>query len=255
MPKLDLDLAMGILTRDVTIRNQQAFDVLLAKPLLNGWLLTLNTDILRQLSLKENLEICKLILNRAFVTIDGAPIKFILAKIFRDESLEILTGNQIWLQLMQYCSTNGRPFVFAGGSELTQQACVDKVKASNSNLVFICADIPVSRDPSTFALEEVLKSHANAVVMVGIGALKQERLIAKLIDKYPDALFVGCGAAGNFYGELTQRAPRFLQISGFEWLFRLAKEPKRLFRRYILEDAPFLLMLLAQIVSGRRSRC
>jgi N-acetylglucosaminyldiphosphoundecaprenol N-acetyl-beta-D-mannosaminyltransferase len=252
MSKIDLELAMGILTHDAYLKNQQALDVLLENPLVNGWLLTLNSDILRQLSLKENFGIRKLILNRALLTIDGAPIKYILEKTSRNDSVEVLTGNHLWMQLMHYCSINSRPFVFAGGSASTQQACMDKVKASNSNFVFVCADIPVSQDPSTLALEEVLKNHANAVVMVGIGALKQERLIAKLVDKFPEALFVGCGAAGNFYGELTQRAPRYLQISGFEWLYRLAKEPRRLFRRYILEDAPFLLMLLARVLSGER---
>jgi N-acetylglucosaminyldiphosphoundecaprenol N-acetyl-beta-D-mannosaminyltransferase len=250
--KIDLELAMGILTQDVSIKNQQKLDFLLKNPVANGWFLTLNTDVLRQLSLKKNIEFSKFILSRALVTIDGAPIKFLVAKTCQGEKVEVLTGNNLWMQLMNYCSTNGRPFVFAGGSAVTQQACIDKAKASNPDLIFVCADIPVSQVPSTFAMEKVLATHPNAVVMVGIGALKQERLIAQLVDKFPSALFVGCGAAGNFYGEINQRAPKFFQISGFEWLYRLAKEPRRLFRRYILEDAPFLLMLIARMVSGER---
>lgn len=252
MSKFDLDFARGMLTGQVSVKNQQALNVLLENPLLNGWFVTLNTDVLRQLSLRENSEISNFISSRALMTIDGAPIRFILANIFKGETVQVLTGNHLWMQLMQYCSTHGRSFVFAGGSASTQQACIDKAKAQFSNLVFVCADIPVSASPSPLAVEKVLKTHANAVVMVGIGALKQERLIAQLMDKFPGVLFVGCGSAGNFYGEVTQRAPRFFQITGFEWLYRLVKEPRRLFRRYILEDAPFLLMLIARMVSGER---
>ncbi|MEV5411473.1 WecB/TagA/CpsF family glycosyltransferase [Thermopolyspora sp. NPDC052614] len=85
---------------------------------------------------------------------------------------------------------------------------------------------------------------APRLVFVGLGFPRQERLIAELRDQLPGAWFVGCGSAIAFAAGAVRRAPRWMQRSGLEWLFRLAGEPGRLGRRYLVDDLPYALRLL-----------
>ena len=88
-------------------------------------------------------------------------------------------------------------------------------------------------------------SRANPrIVFVGLGFPRQERLIARLREELPGAWFVGCGSAIAFAAGAVPRAPRWMQQAGLEWLFRLASEPGRLARRYLVDDLPYALRLL-----------
>lgn len=83
------------------------------------------------------------------------------------------------------------------------------------------------------------------LVFVGLGFPKQERVIARLRPRLPQTWFMGCGAAIGFVAGVHSRAPGWMQDSGLEWVHRLALEPRRLMRRYLVDDAPFALRLLA----------
>jgi N-acetylglucosaminyldiphosphoundecaprenol N-acetyl-beta-D-mannosaminyltransferase len=70
----------------------------------------------------------------------------------------------------------------------------------------------------------------------------------------PDGAYVAAGAAVDFVAGTKRRAPRLLQRIGMEWLWRLAQEPGRLGRRYLLEDVRFLPLAAREILSKRRGR-
>jgi len=90
-------------------------------------------------------------------------------------------------------------------------------------------------------------------VFCGFGFPKQERVIYALRDLLPDVWFVGCGAALNFLAGEVSRAPAWMQRIGLEWVHRLWKEPRRLFRRYVIDDIPFALELLYRAFRRRWS--
>jgi N-acetylglucosaminyldiphosphoundecaprenol N-acetyl-beta-D-mannosaminyltransferase len=89
------------------------------------------------------------------------------------------------------------------------------------------------------------------IVYVGLGFPKQERLIATLAPALPGAWFVACGAAIPFAAGSLPRAPAWMRQSGLEWLFRLISEPRRLARRYLFDDAPYAMRLLATCLLTR----
>lgn len=95
-------------------------------------------------------------------------------------------------------------------------------------------------------LEMVRSSSAN-VLIVGVGAPKQEKWIAKYQHQLPNIdIFMGVGAAIDFEAGNKPRAPRWVSEAGLEWLYRLTSEPKRLWKRYLLQDIPFVWLLLQQ---------
>jgi N-acetylglucosaminyldiphosphoundecaprenol N-acetyl-beta-D-mannosaminyltransferase len=89
------------------------------------------------------------------------------------------------------------------------------------------------------------------IVYVGLGFPKQEHLIEKLRPSLPDAWFLGIGISFSFVAGQVKRAPRFMQRLGLEWLHRMAQEPGRLLRRYLVHGIPFAIVLLALTIAVR----
>jgi len=106
-------------------------------------------------------------------------------------------------------------------------------------------------------LEMIRQSPAN-VLVVGVGAPKQEKWIAKYKDQLPSIdIFMAVGAAIDFEAGNKPRAPELMSKLGLEWLYRLASEPSRLWKRYLLDDFPFLWLIskefLIQLFKPQRS--
>lgn len=92
-----------------------------------------------------------------------------------------------------------------------------------------------------------------ALVWVGLGAPKQERWIAAVSRAAPGSMFFGVGAAFDFLAEQKPRAPRVLQRLGLEWTHRLASEPGRLWKRYLITNTRFARLAVAELTASRRS--
>ena len=82
------------------------------------------------------------------------------------------------------------------------------------------------------------------IVLVAFGAPKQELFISGAMARIRPAVAIGVGAGFDFVAGRLTRAPRWMSSSGFEWLYRLAQEPRRLARRYLIEDPKFLAILM-----------
>jgi N-acetylglucosaminyldiphosphoundecaprenol N-acetyl-beta-D-mannosaminyltransferase len=84
------------------------------------------------------------------------------------------------------------------------------------------------------------------IVWVGLGAPKQEQWMAAHLCRVKAPVLIGVGAAFDFHAGVKRQAPRWMQRSGLEWLFRLASEPRRLWRRYLINNPWFILSIFAQ---------
>jgi N-acetylglucosaminyldiphosphoundecaprenol N-acetyl-beta-D-mannosaminyltransferase len=92
------------------------------------------------------------------------------------------------------------------------------------------------------------------VVWCALGAPKQELWMRESADHLSPAVLVGVGAAFDFHAGARPRAPRWMQRSGMEWLFRLASEPRRLAGRYARTNTRFLLLAAQSLIRDRRDR-
>jgi N-acetylglucosaminyldiphosphoundecaprenol N-acetyl-beta-D-mannosaminyltransferase len=104
------------------------------------------------------------------------------------------------------------------------------------------------------AVREHILDAAPNIIYVGLGFPKQERVIRELVPVIPGAWFIGCGAAIPFAAGRVPRAPAWMQRSSLEWVHRLAIEPRRLSKRYLLHDLPYGLSLLISAVFYRIGR-
>ena len=102
---------------------------------------------------------------------------------------------------------------------------------------------------------QLAAAHRPAVIVLGMGMPRQEEVAAVLRAAlgYPCLIICG-GAIIDFLGGRMSRAPRWLRAAGLEWLYRLALEPRRLFRRYVLGNPLFLSRALSLAASSRQDR-
>ncbi len=99
--------------------------------------------------------------------------------------------------------------------------------------------------------EEINHSRAD-VVWAGIGVPKQEKWMARMRPELEAAVLIGVGAAFDFHAGLVPQAPSWIQESGLEWAYRLAHEPRRLWRRYLRYNPKFVASFAAQLAADRR---
>lgn len=96
-------------------------------------------------------------------------------------------------------------------------------------------------------LQHIRESGAQCV-WVGLGCPKQERWLYTHRSQLPPACYFGVGAAFNFHAGLVKQAPGWIRNHGFEWLWRLCREPRRLFKRYLVHNTRFLWYCLTRRV-------
>jgi N-acetylglucosaminyldiphosphoundecaprenol N-acetyl-beta-D-mannosaminyltransferase len=143
---------------------------------------------------------------------------------------------------------------FFGSDDATLFRLVERVRERFPNAVIAGAHSPPF-SPS-LAVRDADISAINAaepdIVWVGLGAPKQELWMAEARARLSAPVLLGVGAVFDFFAGTRQRAPRWMQRAGLEWLHRLFSEPGRLWRRYLVTNSSFVLRVVrAGISSGR----
>lgn len=110
-----------------------------------------------------------------------------------------------------------------------------------------------ARPPIDAEVGERIKASGARLVFVGLGCPKQE-LWMNVHREHIPAVLIGVGAAFNFLAGTVPRAPVWMQRSGLEWFWRLAREPRRLWRRYLVTNSVFVWkMIKGSKVPNRRT--
>jgi N-acetylglucosaminyldiphosphoundecaprenol N-acetyl-beta-D-mannosaminyltransferase len=220
-----------------------------------GWICPANLDVLRQW--RESAEVRELVSVADLVVADGMPL--IWAGGLQGSPLpERVAGSTLIFSLTAAAADAGASVFLLGGNPGTAEAAVSKLTALNPRLRIagtLCPPLGFETQPEWLSrIDRSLRDAAPDIVYVGLGFPKQERLIVDLRMRMPQAWFVSCGISFSFVAGEVHRAPVVLQRIGLEWLHRLAQEPKRLYRRYLLQGVPFLLELLWSALTARRAR-
>jgi N-acetylglucosaminyldiphosphoundecaprenol N-acetyl-beta-D-mannosaminyltransferase len=143
----------------------------------------------------------------------------------------------------------GVPVGFYGGDDRTLETLVARLRAQHPDLRIEFTHSPPFRSltrEEDAALSEAILDSGVRVLFVGLGCPKQERWMAEHRERLGCAL-VGVGAAFDFLAGRKAQAPAWMQRVGLEWLFRLAHEPRRLWRRYAVHNPRFVWRALLQL--------
>jgi N-acetylglucosaminyldiphosphoundecaprenol N-acetyl-beta-D-mannosaminyltransferase len=217
-----------------------------------GWIVTPNLDILRQFNTSP--ESRELILAATHRVADGAPIVW-ASRLAGTRLPERVAGSDL-VSSMPEAAAGARLSVFLlGGNPGVARVAAARLQARCPGLRrvdFYCPPIGFEDDPGELErIKGALHGARPALVLVGLGFPKQERLIRSLRSEMPQTWFVGIGISLSFLAGKQPRAPAVLQRLGLEWLHRLWHEPRRLFRRYVVLDLPFAARLFAWAIAQR----
>lgn len=219
-----------------------------------GWISTPNVDILRRSA--EDAEIRRLISAADMVVADGAPVVW-AAKLGGRPLPERVAGSALLWSMTAAAAERERGIYLLGGEPGVADLAAAQLRRHAPGLHVTGTFAPpwgFESDPDQMdAIRGRLVRADPDVVFVGLGCPKQERLIAALAPELPRTWWIGCGAALAFAAGELRRAPVWMQASGLEWVHRMAAEPRRLVRRYLVDDAPYALRLLARSALSRRT--
>jgi N-acetylglucosaminyldiphosphoundecaprenol N-acetyl-beta-D-mannosaminyltransferase len=188
---------------------------------------------------------------------DGMPFtKWI--ELFVRSQCDRLYGPDIILRLAERSRETGYTFYLYGGAPDMNVGMKTFLECHFPHIRVVGAYSPPFR-PLTEEEDRVVCSEINGlrpdIVCVGLGTPKQDFWIDDHLEKIRGSVLIACGAAFDFFGGRVRMAPRFVQRSGFEWLYRLlGPDIGRLWRRYTIDHARFLWHFVLGLLSGRDGR-
>jgi N-acetylglucosaminyldiphosphoundecaprenol N-acetyl-beta-D-mannosaminyltransferase len=187
------------------------------------------------------------------VTPDGMPLVWGL-RLLGVAGATRVYGPDLTPVVCQLATEQGVPVGFYGGAEDVLGTLTARLERRFPELQVVYRSSPPFRpltpEEERQTVEGLHRSGAR-ILFVGLGAPKQERWMAGHRGQV-DAVMLGVGAAFDFLAGRKRQAPRLVQRLGLEWLFRLAHEPRRLWRRYLYRNPRFIALFAAQLLRERR---
>ena len=185
------------------------------------------------------------ILNASFLTTpDGMPLVWL-----GPTGVERVYGPDLMLAVCDAGRAIGLKHYFYGGAPGVAELLREKLTMRFPGLDVVGTLTPPYRALNSDELAafraDVTRTQPD-IIWVGLGTPKQERFMAENWQTLEAGLLIGVGAAFDFHSGRVPQAPRWMQRSGLEWLFRLGTEPRRLAPRYLKTNPLFVLRVLAQ---------
>jgi len=187
---------------------------------------------------------------------DGMPVVW-AARLLGTPLPERVAGSDLCLPLLERAAARGWRVFLTGGAPGVADEAVRRLSARLPSLRIVGTDAPrisLVRAPGDLRADDAVR-HVRAarpdLVLVGFGSPKQELWIHRNAEALRPVVAVAVGAGIDFLAGTARRAPRWMARVGLEWAWRLAREPRRLWRRYLVNDPKFLAILARQLLTGR----
>ena len=182
-------------------------------------------------------------------TPDGAPVAWMLRKLGHTGQ-ERVSGPDLTWALLGRCASESLPVYFFGSTRETLNKLVQRINAAFPALQVVGFEAPpfrpMTKQEDAEAVERINASGAG-LVFVGLGCPKQEHWMQAHRGQVK-AVMLGVGAAFDFHAGTVSRAPLWMREHGLEWLHRLASEPRRLWRRYLVTNTLFIVLAARQLL-------
>ena len=194
----------------------------------------------------------EVIRNADMATPDGAPVAWMMRK-SGFPTQQRINGPDLMLHCCERAARTGTGVFLFGSLPGTLAALQPVLARQFPELRIVGALSPPFREPDATedaAIVQTINDSKAGIVFVSLGCPKQEFWMAAHRSRI-HAVTIGVGAAFDFHAGTVKRAPRWMRDSGFEWLHRLASEPRRLWRRYLVSNSLFVIKSCRQLLRQR----
>ena len=208
-----------------------------------GYVVTPNLD--HVVLADDNVAFREAYTHAALSVVDGQPLVW-ASRILGEQLPEKISGADLILPLMEMAAKKQWRVYFMGAGPGVAEKAAEEVHRRYGTTVVGCDAPRVSVDPAASenaaAIGKIQAANPD-LVLVALGAPKQEIWMHRCMAQYAPAVALGIGAGLDFIAGTVKRAPKWMSNHGLEWAYRLSREPKRMWRRYLVNDPRFLLIL------------
>src|SRR5579859_378948 len=203
---------------------------------------------------RRSSEVRRIFNSAGMVTPDGMPVVWV-ARLRGFPRVSRVYGPDLMLAELETSVARGhRHFLYGGGPGGAEKL------ATSMRGRFAGIDIAGLHEPPFAPLDELCTPQTAAlinaakpdIVWVGMSSPKQDRWMARMRPQLDAPVLIGVGAAFDFLSGTVKQAPRWMQRSGLEWLYRLGTDPRRLWRRYLVDNPWFVWDVVLQMTGIKK---
>lgn len=202
-----------------------------------GYVVTPNVDHIVQL--ERGGEICEVYKNATMILTDGKPLIWI-SKLYKKPIREKISGSDLFPALCEMAANKGFRMYFLGAAEGIAAKAAENLMIKYPGLQVVGTYSPPfgfeKSEKEMEVIETKIKEARPDILIVGLGCPKQEKFMYRNSKRLGVPISLGLGASLDFEAGNIKRAPKWMSNHGLEWLFRITQDPKRLAKRYLVDD-------------------
>lgn len=198
----------------------------------------------------EDPELASIVNESALVNADGMAVVWAF-RLLGAPVPERVTGIDLMESLLEACAREDLSVYLLGATSDVLARFIASVKDRFPTLRIVGSNNGYYADER--AIVEQIAEVSPDLLLVAMPTPRKEHFVAEYLQALNASLVVGVGGSFDVWAGETSRAPRWMQHAGLEWVFRLAQEPGRMWKRYLIGNTRFILMFLAAMVSGQKA--
>lgn len=209
-----------------------------------SYVVAINVDVV--MKIEEDPYLKKITDTADMVLVDGTPLVWI-AKHHKTPVKEKVSGSDLVPQLCKTAAEKGYTLFILGGKDGVADQAKQKLEETYPEIRIVGTYAPplgFEKDEAQLVRTNAIISQASPDLLIAcLGCPKQEKFIYENIGKYNAKVSVCAGATVDFLAGNVKRAPKWMSNHGLEWLYRFFQEPRRLFKRYFIDDMKILRLV------------
>ena len=201
----------------------------------------------------KNSQLKDVVDNFTIKTPDGFPVAKALSLLSKQKFSRV-DGYKVFLQTIEEGISKSKKHYFFGNNEKTTTLMIENLVKMFPEIIISGYHCPefMTADELVFNNKETIKELDADLIWVSLGFPKQELFIDRLYNEIkPKANIVGVGAVFEWMSGEKRKAPEWMANLGLEWFLRLIQDPKRLYKRYFIDNTLFILYFLRQVFFRR----
>lgn len=209
-----------------------------------AYVVTPNVDHI--VKLENDKELKRVYDNADLILTDGKPLLWI-AKLYGKPIKEKISGSDLFPLLCKMAAKNGYKMFFLGAAEGIAAKAAENLMTKYKGLNVVGTYSPpygFENDAEEIRkIKKMIIEKRPDILIVGLGCPKQEKFMFHYCKELEVPVSFGLGASFDFEAGNIKRAPKWMSEHGLEWLFRITQDPKRMFKRYIIDDRKIISLI------------
>lgn len=209
-----------------------------------AYIVPINVDVVIKIEKDEYLK--KIVNNAEIVVVDGKPLIWV-SKLHKRPVKAKISGSDLVPLLFERGAKKGYKFFLIGGKEGVAEKAKNNLEKNNPEIQIVGTYAPPigfnENEEELKKINEMINRSKADIVIACFGCPKQEKWIYENYMKYNAKISICAGATVDFLAGNIKRAPKWMSEHGLEWFYRFLQEPKRMFKRYFIDDIKILKLI------------